>query len=115
MNVRGTSRGSLHFRSLNLHFNWYHVSYRWVPADEKKTHLNFKVSPQLKTTREAFASREKRSVSNLAETLLDWAVERTEMSSLLPTTGVNQKQKHGESMTILETTQGRPVLRWRRT
>jgi hypothetical protein len=21
-----------------LHFNWYHVSYRWVPADEKKTH-----------------------------------------------------------------------------
>jgi hypothetical protein len=66
MNARGTSRGSLHFRSLNRHFNWYHVSYRWVPADEKKTHPNFKVSPQLKITLEAFASREKRNVSNLA-------------------------------------------------
>jgi hypothetical protein len=37
-----------------------------VPADEKKTHPNFKVSPQLKITLEAFASREKRNVSNLA-------------------------------------------------
>jgi len=47
-------------------------------VEEKRTHLNLKVRPRLKTALERKASAEKRSLGNLAETLLDWSYDRLE-------------------------------------
>lgn len=47
----------------------------WKMSD-KKTHLNLKVDSKLKVALETFAKREKRSLGNLSELLLEWSLER---------------------------------------
>jgi hypothetical protein len=47
-------------------------------VEEKRVHLNLKVRPRLKAELERRAAHEKRSLGNLAETLLDWSEERLE-------------------------------------
>lgn len=47
----------------------------WKMSD-KKTHLNLKVDSKLKAALETFAKREKRSLGNLSELLLEWSLER---------------------------------------
>jgi uncharacterized small protein (DUF1192 family) len=49
-------------------------------AHEKRTHLNVRIPPSLKDTLESFASKEKRGMSNLAEVLLEWAVEQLKLT-----------------------------------
>lgn len=44
--------------------------------DEKRVNLGFKVKPALRTALKKHADREKRSLGNLSEVLLEWAYEQ---------------------------------------
>ncbi len=51
-----------------------------VPMSEKRVPLNSKVKPEIKAAVEKFARKERRSVNNLAEILLEWALIQLERS-----------------------------------
>jgi hypothetical protein len=66
-------------------------------VEEKRTHLNLKVRPNLKAELERRARVEKRSLGNLAEVLLDWSAEQLHAAgdtvSLLRAPGIRRSKR----------------------
>jgi hypothetical protein len=60
-----------------------------VPMSGKRVGLNTKVKPEIKAIVEHYAAKEHRSLNNLAEVLLEWAVE--------------QLKRTGSTIALLET------------